>query len=532
MAGQSRLDLDKENNDTDGLRLMELVVTQSLPIIVGVGQEVIREFTPADTPSPLSLAVSACKRALEDSGVSGLATAIDTLAFVRLNSDSIRSRSGPFGRYTNLPRLLAQRIGADPTQAILSPVGGQSPQQLVNEIANNLFNGTSDVALVAGAEAIGAMKAAMRAGKTLAWDDATDGQLEDRGIGPELINAAEIAGGMGFPPQVYGAFEHAWRAHNGLTQSELATHMAELFAPFSTIASTHRYAQYPTQRSVNFLQTESKDNYRVADPYLKWHVAQDAVNQAAALIITHEVKARELGIAEERWVYLHGGADTQDKLVSRRPALHRSAAMASATSAALTQSGVAIDDIDHLELYSCFPCAVQFALEGLGISGTSRQLTQTGGLPYFGGAGNNYSMHGIASMVDTLRADPGSRGLVLANGGFLSKASSGIYSTKRPDIFTPIDSRAAQTMIDAEPDIEPAHQPTRGRVEAYSVLYQRGQPLFAYAFMRSDSGHNAQRFLARTDTNDVAGVERFLKSDPIHQEFGVEPSTKRNQLVT
>ena len=507
-------------------------MAQSLPIIVGVGQQVVREFTSADRPSPLSLAVSACQQALLDSGVTTLASAIDTIAFVRLNSDSIPSRSGPFGSYTNLPRLVAQRIGADPATAILSQVGGQSPQQLVNELANRAFVGTSDVALVTGAEAISAMKTALRAGERLAWDDAIDGRLEDRGIGPELINAAEIAGGMGFPPQVYGAFEHAWRAQRGMTQAQLETHMAELFAPFSNIASDHPYAQFPEARSAEFLRTPSQDNYRIADPYLKWHVAQDAVNQGAAVIITHEAKARELGIPAERWVYLHGGADTRDKLVSERPALHRAAAMAAATGSALAQSGVTVADVDHLELYSCFPCAVQFALEGLGIAGTTRQLTQTGGLPYFGGAGNNYSMHGIASMVDQLRSDPGSRGLVLANGGFLSKASVGIYSTTRPTLFTPIDSTAAQALIDAEPNIEQAVNPTKGTIEAYSVLYQRNEPLFAYAFLRTDAANGAQRFLARTATNDVAAVERLLADDPLGVEFAIEPTAKRNNLVT
>ena len=503
-------------------------MAQSLPIIVGVGQQVVREFDIGTGPTPLSLAVDASKRALTDSGTANLASAIDTLAAVRLNSDSIPSRSGPFGSYTNLPRLIAAQIGAQPKTAILSVVGGQSPQQLVNEMSNRLLAGTADVVLVTGAEAIGAMKAAQRAGKKLRWDDAAEGQLEDRGIGPQLIGPAEIAGGMGFPPQVYGAFEHAWRAKQGLNQAQLNQHMAALFAPFSKIASTHPYAQFPEARSEAFLQTPSKDNYPVADPYLKWHVAQDAVNQGAAIIMTHENKARELGIPQERWVYLHGGADTQDKLVSLRPNLHRSAAMAAATGAALAQSGSGITDIDHLELYSCFPCAVQFALEGLGIQDTKKPLTQTGGLPYFGGAGDNYSMHGIASMVDTLRGDPGSRGLVLANGGFLSKESAGIYSTQRPDTFAPIDSSAAQTLIDAEPDVEQASAPSKGQIEAYSVLYQRGAPLFAYAFMRT----GAQRFLARTATNDTAAVERFLANDPLGEEFAVHSSAKRNDLIT
>ena len=61
-----------------------------------------------------------------------------------------------------------------------------------------------------------------------------------------------------------------------------------------------------------------------------------------------------------------------------------------------------------------------------------RPLTVTGGLPYFGGPGNNYVTHSIASMVETLRADPGSLGLVTANGWYVTKHSIGIYSTDPP----------------------------------------------------------------------------------------------------
>lgn len=502
-------------------------MSKRIPVVVGVGQHVVREVDLQSPPSPLSLSVEACKAALADCAGRAVEHAIDTVAFVRLNSDSIPTRTGPFGVYGNLPRLVSKQIGADPAHAILSVVGGQSPQQLVGEMCNRIAAGESDVALVTGSEAIGAMKAALRAGVTLSWDDSMEGQLDDRGTGPQLVIPEELAGGMGFPPQVYGAFEHAWRGKQGLTREQHMAHMAKLFAPFSKIASENPYAAFPEERSEEFLSTPAQDNYPVADPYLKWHVAQDAVNQGAALLLTHEDRARELGIPEEQWVYLHGAADVQDKLVTRRPALHASAAMASATRAALQASSSTIGDIDHLELYSCFPCAVQYACDALGISTSNRKLTQTGGLPFFGGAGNNYSMHGIASMVETLRADRGSRGLVLANGGFLSKESVGIYSTARPTAYTPVDSTAAQQAIADEPDVEQASAPTRGNVEAYSVLYERGAPLLAYAFMRDGD----KRFLARTQTKDVEAVERLLASDPLGEEFGVEPSSKRNTLL-
>jgi len=503
-------------------------LSKRIPVLVAVGQHVVRDADPEAGPTPLSLAVDACKAAIADSGSKTIAGLIDTLAVVRLNSDSIAGRSGPFGVYGNLPRLIARRIGADPQHAILSVVGGQSPQQLVNEMCNRIAKGESEVALLTGSEAIATMKAALRAGVSLDWNETEEGQLEDRGTGPTLVEPYEIAGGMGFPPQVYGAFEHAWRGKHGLSIDQHAAHMARLFAPFSKVAANNPYAQFPVERDETFLQTPSKANYPVADPYLKWHVAQDAVNQGAALLLTHEDQAQSLGIPREQWVYLHGGADVQDKLVTLRSELHASAAMAAAMQGALAPSSADIADVQHLELYSCFPCAVQFACDAMGIDSSSRTLTQTGGLPFFGGAGNNYSMHGIASMVETLRADPGSLGLVLANGGFLSKESAGLYSTQAPAEFDLVNSAAAQASIDTVADVRQAVAPERGTIEAYSVLYKGRAPLFAYAFMRAGD----ERFLARTTTDDIQAVERLTASDPLGNEFAVAAGERRNELIT
>ena len=133
----------------------------------------------------------------------------------------------------------------------------------------------------------------------------------------------------------------------------------------------------------------------------------------------------------------------------------------------------------------------------------------------------------IRDRVETLRADPGSRGMVLANGGFLSKESAGVYSTLRLKEFQCVDSRAAQASIDAVPDVPTSQAPKRGLVEAYSVLHQKGVPLFAYAFMREGS----ERFLARTNTGDIDAANQFISSDPLGVEFAVDAGERRNTLL-
>jgi acetyl-CoA C-acetyltransferase len=504
-------------------------VPSHLPVIVGVGQSLVRELSmsPEELPSPTSLAVEACQTALLDTGIGKLEKHIDCVAVVRLIADSIASRPSPIGRCDNLPRSISQKIGANPVHAIYSVVGGQAPQQLVNEACQRIVLNQSEVVLLTGAEAIGASRHAIRRGLDLDWSEQVEGEQEDRGIGAELSSTYEVTNGMGFPPQVYGAFEKAWGYERGLSKAENRLRMSQLFERFAEVASNHPYAQFPLPRDASFLATPSHDNYDVADPYLKWHVAQDAVNQGAAVILTSVGKARELGISSDRWVFPLAGADAQDKMVSVRQSLTRSDAMAAVLEQTMHLGKTNIGDIEHLDLYSCFPCAVQFACDAMGLDSFSRQLTQTGGLPFFGGAGNNYSMHAIASMVETLRADPGSTGLVLANGGYLSKESTGLYSTAPNLNWQPVDNTALQARIDDLPEVPIVDASAGAVIESYSVVYNKAKPFLGYAFCRTSDGG---RFLARTVTNDEITLQTMINDDLMGQKIDPIVTEKRNVI--
>lgn len=499
------------------------------PVLVGVGQCVVRELgsNAESLPSHLSLAAQACESALADAGVTSLARHIDTLAVVRFNVDSNRAGAPENADYSNAPRSIAQRIGANPARAVYSVVGGQSPQQLVNEYASKIAAGDAECVLLTGAEAIGAMKHAARNKIAFNWSEQVDGELEDRGEGPMLLAGHEIANGLGMPPQVYGAFENACRIERGVSKAGHRLAMAKLFAPFSKVAAANPYAQFPVERSVDFLSTRSNDNYDVADPYFKWFVAQDAVNQGAALLLMSVGKAKALGIDSSRWVFPRSGADATDRIVSERASLTGSAAMSATLNQTLAAAARTAADVDHLELYSCFPCAVQFACDALGIDSASRQLTQTGGLPFFGGAGNNYSMHGIASLVDTLRADPGSLGLALANGGFASKESVGLYSTDAGAGWQPADQSAVEAEVHRAPAVVWGDAASGGVLETYGVVYARREPLIGFASLRSDDG---SRVLARTETRDVDSIAALLSDDLIGKRITPRVTDKKNVL--
>ena len=479
----------------------------SMPVLVGIGQAVSHWDGTSGLegmPTALGLAEEAARKALADSqadDMSAVIEAIDTVTMVRTMEDSIPGLTPPFGRCNNLPLGLANAIGAAPKSVIYSDVGGQSPQSLVNELAARIHAGDSDCALLAGTENIGAQKAAGKQGLGPDLTIEIDGDMEDRGFGPRLLSRTEAKHGLVKPAYFYGLFENAIAHREGRNLSEHRAAMGALFAKFSEVAAANPYAQFQTARSADFLATPSRENYAFADPFLKWHIAQDAVNQAAGVVLMSEEKADALGIAASARVYLHGAGEAGDLHISERPKVDGSWAMDIALTRALEQAGKAADDIEVLDLYSCFPCAVFSSTAVLGIDWETdpRALTQTGGLPFFGGPGNNYSLHGIASTVETLRSKPDTFGLVLANGGWMTKEAAGVYSAQRPDQFQPAEAAAK-----ADQPVALVDEAAAGTIETYTVVNGRNGPTHAIIFGRD--GDN-RRFIASTaDAETLAGM--------------------------
>lgn len=497
-----------------------MAVDKATPVLVGVGQA--RVFwdgeNPAAAPSPLSLASTAASAALADSGAAGsLAGSIDHVVFVRTMLDSTEGAPQPFGRCRNLPGSLAAQLGLKPQRATYSAVGGDQPQVLVNQAAEAVHAGAARAVLLAGAEATAAMKMALKAKIKLDWSETAPGELDDRGLGPRLLSEYEIANGLGAPTQTYPAFEHALRARLGLSREAHVALMSELWAGFSEVAATHPFAQFPQARSVEFLATASADNYPIADPYLKWHVAQDAVNQGAAVIVTSAGAAAELGIAPAKLIYLHSYAEAADRFPTERSDLSRSLAIELTLSQALAAVNKTAAAIAHFDLYSCFPVAVLLAAEALGLDWRTTPATVTGGLPFFGGAGNNYSMHAIATMVERLRAHPVDFGLVLANGGFLSKQAVGLYSATLKHDWAPISSAAIQKQIDERTSPALVSESCEAVVETFTVTSTKKHPSRGYVVARTANG----RVLARARTGHRATLAALATTDPVGSSIAI-----------
>jgi acetyl-CoA C-acetyltransferase len=434
-------------------------------VLVGVGQ--ITERPSSDTSyasrkQPLDLLVEALERAAADSGAASLLENIDEIAAV-----------SSFTWHTNDPALLvAERLGLDVTTRLLS-VGGNTPQKLVHDAARRILAGELRSVAVVGAEAMYARLLAKREGRELDWfmqsDDVSSPVTAS--IDPAPLTAAEYDQGLNFPTNVYPLFENARRARLGWTMQEQRENLGRLWANFARVAAKNPYAWIRDAPSPETISSPSAENRMVAFPYTKLLMANMPVDMAASFIMTSFEHAVALGVAQDRMIFPHCGADANDHwLISDRPQLDDSPAMR-AIWETLKGFGVTIDDVAHLDLYSCFPTVVQSACDVLGIDAfdPSRVPTITGGLTFGGGPGNNYVTHSIASMVDALRADPSSRGLVTALGWFCTKHSWGVYSAAPPrDGFRWSNP---QGTIDRQPRCVSDQRDGLAAVESYTVTH-------------------------------------------------------------
>ncbi len=238
------------------------------------------------------------------------------------------------------------------------------------------------------------------------------------------------------------------------------------------MAAKNPFSSSPVERTVEELVTVTADNRMICDPYPRLMVARDTVNQGAAALLMSVAAARKLGVPEEKWVYLHGHADQREQDLLDREDLSVSYSSKQAVAEALRVADIGIDDVATFDLYSCFPFPVFVVCDDFGLAADDpRGLTLTGGLPYFGGPGNSYSLHGIAETVAAMRDKPGAFGLVGANGGIMSKYSVGVYSTTPVD-WTPDRSKELQADIAALPKVPVTRNANgAGVIETYSVRY-------------------------------------------------------------
>ena len=453
------------------------------PVIVGVGQQTQKPDDLSEALEAAALMRAVVEIAAEDSGAPDLTRRLDAVAVV----------DGAW-RYSDPARLVADWVGSPQAKTIRSYGGGNTPQSFVNLFGSRIQAGELDVVAIVGAETIWSRRRQRAAGidrTTTIQDDVEPDERPGQDI--SMSTPFEKSRGLEMPIHFYPIFESSIRAASGRAVDEHRAHLAELWARFNAVAVTNPHAWVRTPMSAAAIGDPGNGNRMVGFPYTKAMNSNWDLDQGAALILCSVAAAEAAGVARDRWVFPLAGTDAHDTYaVSRRRDLHSSPAIEAAGARLFELTDTGPDELDHVDLYSCFPSAVQIGASELGLS-LDRQLTVTGGLPFAGGPLNNYVTHSIATMVDVLRNDPGSRGLITANGGYTTKHALGLYSTAPSGRPFMIDD--VQSVVDRVPATSVDESFTgAGIIEAATVMHDREGPEKGLVAIRTPTGARTWAF--------------------------------------
>ena len=496
------------------------------PVVVGVGQITRRPGDDADlaaAPEPADLMAEAIRQADVDAG--GRRSFVDRIDVIWVPQPLTR-------RYPDPGAVTLRRLGVE-ARSYRALIGGNSPQLLVGEAAAMIQRGGAEVCVIAGAEAMYTRFRARKLGVDLPWErsDVPACPNEVGDIRPGTSDV-ENAHGATLPIEIYPLIETAVRAARGRSLEEHQRATGLLWSRFAAVAAANPLAWTPVPYTPDEVTTPAPDNRVVTFPYTKRMCANLAVDQAAAVMVTTHEAAVAAGVPADRMVFPLAGADANDHFfLTERWSLADSPAIRAVAADLFAATSTGVDAVARFDLYSCFPSAVQVAMDALGIhAADERPLTLTGGLALFGGPGNNYVTHSIAETVHACRRDPGSLSMVTGVGWYLTKHSAGLYSTTPPpEGFRRVAPGDTQAKVDALPKrIVVAEHDGPARVEATAVPFTRdGSPERGLVSTLTEDGHRA---LAVTDDPDALAS---MVAEPWEgRAVSLRPAEGRTRLVS
>ncbi len=476
------------------------------PVLIGYGQ--VNQHDENPDVEPVDLMVSAARAAADPR----VLEAVDSVRVVNLLS----------WRYRDAGLLLAQHIRAAGAATRYTGIGGNVPQTLVNKACLDIQAGRSDVVLIAGAETWRTRSRLRKAGGKAEWTSQDDSvpiaEGSDEGI--ELAGPSDLRIKLDRPAYVYPMFEQALRIAAGESSDDHRRRIGELWSQFSAVAATNPHAWSREALSANDIAEPGPANRMVSWPYTKLMNSNNMVDQGAALVLTSVDKAtylqipRDLGSSPTR-----APTPTTPTRSAIAPSSTRRRPSGSRAAGPWNSRAPVIDDMALIDLYSCFPSAVQVAANELGLptGDPSRPLTVTGGLTFAGGPWNNYVTHSIATMAERLIADPGQRGLITANGGYLTKHSFGVYGTEPPTHEFRWED--VQEEVNREPTREAVVEWSGvGTVESWTTPFDRsGSPEKAFLAVRTPDDARALAVMHGdvevTVREDIAGAKVAVNQD-------------------
>jgi acetyl-CoA C-acetyltransferase len=486
------------------------VLDPRTPVLVGTGQVTSRPDGAAshgaaslgDRPEPVELMAIAIEEAAADSGSAGHGRRLLERA------GSLRILPPLAWGYINPGLLVAERLGIDPQEIALASIGGNGPQAIAGRTAQAIAEGKLDVAVVAGADCIGTRLAARRDPDhpTLHWTTQPAGTPPPLMLDTERepVTAVERAACLDRPLRVFPLIANALRYASGRSIDEDARYVSEFWSRFSEVAARNPYAWSRVARSPDDVRAVGPENRMVAFPYTKLETANDRVDMGAAYIMCSAQAAIDAGVPRDRFVFPVAGSEANDHwFLTHRLDLHSSPAINAASRCAFGLAETGVDEMSHVDLYSCFPCAVQVAAAeiGIGLNDPDRPPTITGGLGFGGGPGNNYGSHSIATAASLLRSERGTA-LLTGLGWYQTKHAIGIWSSDPPAVAFRHES--AQAEVDPLAQRAPAangSEASDGEIETYSVMFGRdGVPDLGIVAILTPDGARVWGTITDSDT--------------------------------
>lgn len=430
------------------------------PVIIGAGQLNDREYG----SEPIDLMARCTEAALADTGVA------DT---IRSAVDAVRVVWGVWP-YADPGRLVAERIGSPGARTSITTMGGNQVYDLLIDTAGRIRDGSIEMAVVCGAETLRTRRNDRAQGTRTEYLPEREGAVPGEVLGKEqpLNTDAEREIGIETVARFYAMAETALRHRAGEAIPEHRGRIATLWAHASEVAARNPNAWLRRPVTADEIATVSERNRPVSSPYPKLMTSNLNVDQGGAVIICSVEAAERAGVSRDRWVFPWAGAGAADHWYpTNRWAFDQSPAMRLSGAAALGLAGVTVADCSLIDLYSCFPVAVQVAQRELDVDAT-RDFTITGGLTFAAGPLNCYCLLPLTRAVELLRATPTERAFLTGNGGSFTKHSAVVLSGEPPD--RPFRSASPQAEVDALPSRPtPTVRPATATLETYTVTYDR-----------------------------------------------------------
>lgn len=471
------------------------------PVIVGVGQ--VNGASGAE--EPVDLIAMAVERAIADVGSARIP--VDRIALTKIGTQ----------QYRNAPRLVGERTGFANARTLQCNHGGHTVQILLAYLAAEIAQGRSEAALIAGGE----LGSALRSGRLrsdVGTPSSGDAEIEsgvpdpDEALGDDLYqwigHPHELALGIHEPIQMYPLMDTALGAALGRTREEHVEAVSRLWSRFSQVAAKNPYADDRRGYSAEELATAGPKNRYVGYPYTKLMNSNQFVDQAAAILVCSAGVAMGLKIPRDRWVFPWASVTAFEPFVSERWELHESRALAIAARRLEEMVGRPLREFELIDLYACFPFAVQTQARALGLP-LDAELTLTGGMRFAGGPWNNYATHMLANLVTRVREAPDALAVCSANGGLATRFCVTAYSGRpSADGFRHLPAPFVDPGRRRPLEMAPRGV---GRIEAYTIPHDRAnEPTHAIAACRLADGARAWARLS-----DADDLREMLANDPV-----------------